>query len=91
VEFLLLELKKKKGKKIHQHNRRDGRNNLRHHVFLTHLPHAIFLLSTTLSLPFLVISSDPRYPNPAYLSSAQLLAIGIFMHQSEITWGMGVI
>jgi hypothetical protein len=27
--------------------------------------------------------------NPAYISSAQLLAVGIFIHLSEITWGVG--
>ena len=27
--------------------------------------------------------------NPAYVSSAQLLAVGIFIYQSEITWRQG--
>jgi len=28
----------------------------------------------------------PRTLNPTYVSSAQLLADGIFIHQAEITW-----
>ena len=27
--------------------------------------------------------------NPTYVSSAQLLAVGIFIYQSELTWGHG--
>ena len=45
-------------------------------------------LSSLFSLFLLVVSSEPKSgnPNPAYLSSAQLQAVGIFIHQLGITW-----
>lgn len=40
----------------------------------------------------LVVLLQPRSPrtlNPICVSSTHLLAVGIFIHQSEITWGQG--
>jgi hypothetical protein len=51
------------------------------------LPHGGFLSP----LSFVVSASDPESWNlrPAYLSSSQLQAVGIFVDQSGITWGAG--
>ena len=36
---------------------------------------------------FSLLLQRPPNINPIYVSSAQLLAVGIFIHQSELTWG----
>jgi hypothetical protein len=46
----------------------------------------------TFFFPLLVVLSNPKPPsprtlNPTYVSSVQLLAVSIFIHQSGITWG----
>ena len=57
-------------------------------MFMAHLTHGGGFLPLQFFLSH--FSSDfprPRNPKPAYVSSAQLLAVGIFIHQSETTWG----
>jgi hypothetical protein len=59
-------------------------------IILKFLPYDLF---SSLYLPLLSLwfSSDtsPETPSIAYLNSAQLKAVGIFIHQSENTWGQG--
>jgi hypothetical protein len=52
--------------------------------------HVLLFHSSHFSSLFLVLSlADLQNLNPTYLSSAQLLAANIFIHQSEVTSGQG--
>lgn len=58
------------------------------HIFMAHLTHGVLLpppapSSSPVSLP----TPSLRNLNPTYVSSVQLLAIGIVIHQSEIILG----
>jgi hypothetical protein len=58
-------------------------------MFYWLLTHGIFLLLLHLLLPVMVCptSQSPGILNHIYVSSAQLLVVGIFIYQSGITWG----
>ena len=56
---------------------------------MAHITHGGFFLHLH-SLPSWSSSdSKPKTLNSTYVSSAQLLTVGIFIYQSEITWGQG--
>lgn len=46
-----------------------------------------FLLSCTFLLFFLFSDLSPQNLNPIYITSSQLLAVGVFIYQSQLTWG----
>ena len=58
---------------------------LRDTFFMAHLTYGSF--SLLLFLWFLPLLQSLENLNSTYVSSAQLLAVGIFIYQSEITWG----
>jgi hypothetical protein len=53
---------------------------------MAHLTHGDFFFLFP-HLLFMVLLQTQGNLNPTYVSSAQLLAVGIFIYQSEITWG----